>query len=1096
LTGAFEDTPFNITYAMLAEACDEADAENNTLSFSIISVSTGGLNAEPNTLLAAGESVTWMPASQAHGTVEAFVVKAYDGFAYSSTPVAVQVQVQSVNDTPVAVDDEASVGEGTQVLLEVLVNDTDADGDVLEVDIVSAPTHGEVDVQPDGTVLYTHNGDESSLDSFSYTVSDGTVSSNTAEVVLSIVHGNDAPVMTSVSSFENAVEDTAYTLTYADMLSASNAADAENDVLAFKVIEVKNGVLTHNNTPVVEGSTLLQTASQWIWTPPTNVFGLIEAFTVKAWDGVLGSLMPVSVYVQVQSVNDTPQALNDTAEVDEASSVNIAVLTNDTDVETLVLQHVSHTQPTHGSLVLNSDNTFTYQHDGSETTSDSFTYTLSDGVSSSNEASVSIVVRPVNDAPTLTALNRLTGAEEDKPYVVSYAALRTASDMEDVDSALLWFQWDEVTSGTLTRNGNPVLPSSRLGVGEAWVWTPPLNAKGTLNAFKIKAWDGEALSNTAVQVRVQAASVNDTPTCAEGEVLLANAHEDTPYTFTYSQLLSAVHAEDIDGNPLALKWIETYSGVLNTQNRVLLAPGGTWTWTPAKDVFGEVLAFAVKVTDGVASSQATTLVKIQVENSPDAPVLTQIEVLQNAIEDTPYSISYASLASASNIQDVDGEPASFVVAQVGEGVLSLNNTPVQVGDVLSPGQTWVWMAPNNASGTLTAVVVRAKDNEGVSGQNIPVRVQVNSVNDVPLAVNDTVRLAKGASVQVDVLRNDTDAEQTPLQVTSLSQPLYGVVEVLSNHHVRYTHDGSSSTQDSFTYRASDGVGLSQEAAVLITLAPNEPPVWGVMPVFANAFEDTGYVLTHTQLLQASGAQDVENASLVFVFNPPVQGVERLNAGESFTWQPAANVFGEMEVTRVRVFDGELYALQEQPLRVQVQAVNDVPVMQALEKRTLKYPSSAQSVQVEVVDVEDVKETIDVVAMDVGLRINTAKVHVETDGHVLHVDALGWPGETYVRVIATDTEGGFSEQFMRVEVQCLYGTQEDGRCGSGEGSSVSGNGQTNNADANNSSSQTDTVVTTQGRNTRAVSCQSMDACSLMWLVWGVLLRFLRMKKINQ
>ena len=57
-------------------------------------------------------------------------------------------------------------------------------------------------------------------------------------------------------------------------------------------------------------------------------------------------------------------------------------------------------QGLHGSVVDNGDGTFTYTHDGSETTSDSFTYIVDDGAGGTATATVNVTVTAVNEAPT------------------------------------------------------------------------------------------------------------------------------------------------------------------------------------------------------------------------------------------------------------------------------------------------------------------------------------------------------------------------------------------------------------------------------------------------------------------------------------------------------------------------------------------------------------------------------------------------------------------------------------------------------------------------------------------------------------------------
>src|SRR2546427_6439988 len=88
-------------------------------------------------------------------------------------------------------------------------------------------------------------------------------------------------------------------------------------------------------------------------------------------------------------------------------STAASVLANDTDAEGNTLTATKLSDPAHGSVTLNADGTFSYSHDGSETTSDSFTYKACDNGTTngspdgkcSGTATVSRTVTPVNDAP-------------------------------------------------------------------------------------------------------------------------------------------------------------------------------------------------------------------------------------------------------------------------------------------------------------------------------------------------------------------------------------------------------------------------------------------------------------------------------------------------------------------------------------------------------------------------------------------------------------------------------------------------------------------------------------------------------------------------
>ena len=90
------------------------------------------------------------------------------------------------NEPPVTVSDSVSVNKGASVVINVLGNDSDPDGDTLTPSIVTMPTYGTVVVNPDGTITYTHNNSDNFTDSFTYRVYDGIEFSNVSSVDVSV----------------------------------------------------------------------------------------------------------------------------------------------------------------------------------------------------------------------------------------------------------------------------------------------------------------------------------------------------------------------------------------------------------------------------------------------------------------------------------------------------------------------------------------------------------------------------------------------------------------------------------------------------------------------------------------------------------------------------------------------------------------------------------------------------------------------------------------------------------------------------------------------------------------------------------------------
>jgi hypothetical protein len=88
---------------------------------------------------------------------------------------------------PVAADDSASTPSGVSVVIEVLANDTDADGDELRLASVGSSAHGTATAQADGSVTYSPAAGFDGSDSFVYTVSDGRGGTDTASVSITVL---------------------------------------------------------------------------------------------------------------------------------------------------------------------------------------------------------------------------------------------------------------------------------------------------------------------------------------------------------------------------------------------------------------------------------------------------------------------------------------------------------------------------------------------------------------------------------------------------------------------------------------------------------------------------------------------------------------------------------------------------------------------------------------------------------------------------------------------------------------------------------------------------------------------------------------------
>lgn len=201
-----------------------------------------------------------------------------------------------------------------------------------------------------------------------------------------------------------------------------------------------------------------------------------------------------TVFINVVPDNDPPVANPDPYTVNEDTPLSGNVVSNDTDPDGPAVVVSVLSGPTNGMLTLNPDGTFTYTPNANYSGTDQFTYQYCDGAMPAlcDDATVSITVNPVNDAPN--AADDTYNINEDNPLNGDVST----NDM-DVDGP----------SETITVSMNPTNGNLMLNPDGTFTYTPNPNFNGT-DQFTYQYCDGgtpNQCDQASVTVNVAAASV-------------------------------------------------------------------------------------------------------------------------------------------------------------------------------------------------------------------------------------------------------------------------------------------------------------------------------------------------------------------------------------------------------------------------------------------------------------------------------------------------------------------------------------------------------------------------------------------------------------
>ncbi|MBK9072584.1 MAG: tandem-95 repeat protein [Myxococcales bacterium] len=305
-----------------------------------------------------------------------------DGLNGSMASANVTIDVTAVNDAPTGVTDAAFGDVNATILIDVLANDSDIEGDGLSVTAVTDGTHGTVVNNNDGTVTYTPDADFLGTDSFTYTVSDGNGGNTVVTVNIDVSAIDDVPG--AVADAFTADEDQA-PLTL-DVLA--NDTSLEDLPISVGVSAVVGGVATVNLDNTVN------------FVLAANFEGT-ASFTYTITDGN-GSTSSANVTIDVTAINDDPTGVADTANTNLNASALIDVLANDSDIDGDALSVSAVTQGANGSVVNNNDGTVSYTPNLDFEGTDTFTYTVSDGNGGTAVVSVMVSVGLDSDGDGLT----------------------------------------------------------------------------------------------------------------------------------------------------------------------------------------------------------------------------------------------------------------------------------------------------------------------------------------------------------------------------------------------------------------------------------------------------------------------------------------------------------------------------------------------------------------------------------------------------------------------------------------------------------------------------------------------------------------------
>jgi N-acetylneuraminic acid mutarotase len=482
---------------------------------------------------------------------------------------------------------------------------------------------------------------------------------------------------------------------------------------------------------------------------------------------------------------------------------------------------------------------------------DSFTYTVSDGASTSPAARVNINIAPVNDPPRAHALQLATIATT--PVELSLSA-------DDIDSDTLNHRVLTPPAGGALNGNTPNL-----------VYTAHPNFYGT-DTFTFVSNDGSSDSQVStVSIIVLRNNNGSSGGSGDNNDTPDDPNDPNPQPDNNTPTANSFAVTTPEDGELELQLSgqsPTQSGLVYqiTQNPArgqLIGTPPLLRFRPNANYHGSD-QFSYTVNNGHAESSPAT-VSITITSVNDPPLAHSMTLAVNQDTASPLQLMAT---------DIDSNVLTYVITQQPTHGL-LSGTPPTLS-----------YQPDNGYTGADLVEFTVTDNAGASNSASVIFNIIPSVNDpqatneAPIAAPLTLQTNEDSDLQIALLGTDTDSSTLSYEITQQPQQgtLIGVAPSLT-----YRPAANVNGVDSFSYRVSDGVSQSAPATVAIAITPvNDSPSAKSLSVI------TDQEKTLTIALQAS---DIDSSNLIYtVLSLPAQGTLSGNP-PALTYLPNAGFFG-------------------------------------------------------------------------------------------------------------------------------------------------------------------------------------------------------------